>query len=361
MYSLYRLLFKNNYWRMVLRKDTWREARLSFKRAHKDKRARKHLLGIALLLLIPVLCVLYAAWVVGTGALVFVPFVIPVIWWRNRRAKQDDVLLHITPGSKPAVKELTEEERQDLRRYFARLALFYAVMVDRAGSESFLKQKVLPEGFEVTSRRVHLELLRAHGLWDQMDRRDRELVMMPDGHWEWWQINQVSVAIEQVRLLRWILRKDFYLPVIGQQLRGNYQIAHELVHAPDKVLDAKELAEMSMLRTGKEAADDFFFRCWAEGISRGYYTVEDEEATEWANSVADRLRDKQHEDFVLGEKLVSEVSEEELRLATSLSGQRRVFLGWVMAVMDKDNVPQWQMSVFPAEEVEEPATEEEGV
>lgn len=152
---------------------------------------------------------------------------------------------------------------------------------------------------------------------------------MPDGHWEWWQINQVSVAMEQVRLLRWILQRDFYLPVIGTQLRGNYPIAHELVLDPIKVLEGKELVEMPALRTGKEAASQYFLRCWAEGISRGYYTIESEEATGWANSVADALRDKQDEDFVLGDKLVSEVFRRSVAMGYDVVGaaQRLSWLG----------------------------------
>jgi hypothetical protein len=88
MYSLYRLLFKSSYWRMLLRKATWQEAGMSLRRAHKDKRARKHVLGFALMLLVPFLCIAYLAWLAGSGAILFVPFVIPVILWRARREKQ---------------------------------------------------------------------------------------------------------------------------------------------------------------------------------------------------------------------------------------------------------------------------------
>jgi hypothetical protein len=353
MYSLFRRLSQNNYWKMLLQKVTWLEALTSLRRAHKDKRARKHLLLLALMLLIPLGCALYLIVLVGSGGIFMVPFVIPVLWWRKRREKQDEVLLHIAPGPKQVKTDLTEEKRQALRSYFAKLALFYAVMVDRAGSESFLKEKVLPEGFEVTSRRIHLELLRTHGLWDQMAQADREAMMMADGHWDWQKINHVSLAMEYLRLLCWILRMDFYLPVVGQRLRGDYRMAHEVVHAPDKMLEGKDLVDVSAMRTGREAAEQFFVRCWAEGISRGYYQGDGEETTEWASSLSEKLRGKQHEDFVLGDKLVSEASENELRVATLLSERRRIFLGWTMVVMDEGNVPEWQMSVFSVAQANE--------
>jgi hypothetical protein len=299
------------------------------------------------MLLIPALCLVYLSWLAGSGALLVVPFVVPVFLWRMRREKQEAVPLRIAPGPEPVDRELSDEERKQLRTYFERLALFYAVMLDRAGSEMFLKEKVLPEGFEVTSRRTHLDLLKKHGLWEAMAQRDRDAVMMADGHWEWWQINHVSLAIEQLRLVRWILRKDFYLPLIGQQLRADYGVAHGFVLAPEKVLNGKGLVEIASMRDGAEAADHYFLRCWAEGISRGYFEANGDEAVEWANSVSERLRGKQHEDVVLGGKLVSEVSEQELRWATSLAERRRLFLRWAMQVMEEGKAPAWEMSVFP--------------
>lgn len=348
MYALFEALFRNSYWRMMLRPATWHEAGMSLRRVHKDKRARKHLLQIGLMLLIPVLCFAYLAWIVGSGAVYFVPFVIPVILWRRRREKQEEVI-RIIPSAKPVEPRLSKQEEQRLRQYFVKLALFYSVMIARASSEAFLKQKVLPEGFEVVSRRKHLALLKEHSLWDEMAHRDRDMVMMADGHWEWPQINEVTVGIEALRLLRWMLRIDFYLPVIGQQMRGDYSIAHDLVDNPGKATARKDLIDASTMRTALEAADNYFVRCVAEGMSRGYFEASDEEAAEWATSVSDQLRGKQHEDLVLGQKLVSEASEEELRWATTLSERRRVFLRWALAVMKDGKIPEWQISVFPEE------------
>jgi hypothetical protein len=337
---------------MLLRKATWREARLSLQRAHKDKRARKHLFRVAMMLLAPAACIFYLVWLIGSGALLFVPFVIPVFLWRMRREKQDAVPLRIAPGPPLLEKELSEDEQQRLRPYLARLALFYSVMVDRAGSESFLKEKVLPEGFEVTSRRIHLDLLKAQGLWETMAPADRDMMMMADGHWEWWQINQVTMGIEPVRLLRWILRIDFYLPVIGQQLRGDYAAAHELILAPEKVLNGKGLVDLATMRVARNAAIQYYARCIAEGISRGLLEPRNDEIGQWAKSVSEELKGKQHEDLVLGGKIVSEVTDEELQWALQLSERRFNFLKWAMGVMKDGREPDWEMSVFPAKTVE---------
>ena len=201
-------------------------------------------------------------------------------------------------------------------------------MIDRAGSESFLKNKTLPEGVEVTSRRIHLDLLRTHNLWEKMARPDREAMMMADDHWDWPLINQASLAIEHLRLVRWLLRIDFYLPVIGQQLRGDYALAKEVVNESQKVIAGKDLADLPMVRIGRDAAQQYLARCVAEGIHRGYYQAVNENVASWAKGLAEELKGKQHDDLVLGEKIVSEATESELRWATALSQRRLNFLNW---------------------------------
>jgi hypothetical protein len=55
-----------------------------------------------------------------------------------------------------------------LRREIAELCLLHAVIADRSGSERFLQLKVVPEGFEVITRRRHLDLLREYGIYDRV-------------------------------------------------------------------------------------------------------------------------------------------------------------------------------------------------
>jgi len=350
MYHLLLLLFRKSYWRMLLRKATWAEAWLSLTRVHKDRRARRHLRQVFLLALIPAIVIIYVLWLVGSGAWIIVPFLIPIIWWRSRRAKQDDQPLHIAPQPEPVNRVLTDTEKLRLRRYFAELALLYASMVARAGSEGFLKEKVLPEGAEVTSRRKYMELMKSTGIWDRMARVDREAMMMPDGHWDWARINQVALALEPLRLLRWLLQVDYYLPLVGQQLKGDYAIAYTLLPTVDKLLAGTALADLESVRMGKEAAEVFFQRCLAESITRGYYETNDEEAAAWAKRVSGSLGGRQHEDFVLGGKLVSEASEEEVLWATSLSRRRTGFLNWVAEVMESGKAPEGEFFAVCLEE-----------
>jgi hypothetical protein len=353
MYSLFALLFRKSYWLMLIRKATWYEAWLSLKRAHKDRRARKHVLQFAFHLLVPFLCIAWLAWVAGTFAIFIVPFIFLFIWLRDHHNRKEAAAsLSLKPPAEPIHRILTKEDRTHLRKYFADLTLIYAVMTDRAGSEAFLKEKVLPEGVEVVSRRIHLDLLKTEGLWDKMSSPDRQAIMMPDGHWEWSLINQTYLGLEPLRLLRWILRIDYYLPVIGQQLRLNTKLSNELVRAPAKVLDGEELITQAQLEIGSRAARQYLVRCIAEEITRGYRQIDEGEDSTWAHEYTAALSGKQHEDLILGGKLVSEATQEELQWAVTLSRSRMNFLNWALVTMNNPVLPE-----LSPEPIQEPAQE----
>jgi hypothetical protein len=356
MYSLFLLLFKKSYWQMLLSGSTWRSAGHSLRRAHKDRRALKHLGRLAWLCLIPILCLAYLAWLAGTGAIYLLPFVIPVIWFIRRNHKRNDpAALSLLQKPAPIHRELTPEDRATLRTFFAKLALTYAVFIDRAGSEAFLKEKVLPEGVQVVSRRIHIDLLKTHGLWDLIGPDDRVAMMMPDGAWDQRHIHIASTGFEALRLLRWILRIDFYLPAIGQQLQFSYKLANELVRAPEKLLGpsaSPELALQPMLETGRDVAREYLIRCYAEEVTRGYSVPEKEDTANWAQNLAQSLSGKQSADLVLDGKLVSEADEPTLRRATQLARMRMDYLNWAIYIENNPTPPQLQVRCFPPEPTE---------
>jgi hypothetical protein len=339
MYSLFAMLFKASYWRMLLRPDTWREAWLSVKRLHKDRRARRHVGQVLWLALIPLLCLAYLAWIIRLNMLIILPILVPIFWWQSRRNRQQEAVPSIVPTRNPVYRILSDEEQRKFREYFVDVTLLYAVMLDRAASETYLSEKVLPEGYEVTTRRTHLDLLKTNGLWERMDQRDREALMLPDGHWNSAAINLTIMGLEPLRLLRWMLRVDFYLPVIGQQLQLDYKLAHDLVRVPQKLIETKELVTLAMMEKGKLAAEYFYNRCVAERIVRGYVEASNEESMKTAQEVATSFGGNQHEDFVLGDKLVSEASREQLEWATMLSRRRAGFFHWTMLAMESGSPP----------------------
>jgi len=270
---------------------------------------------------------------IGTGAWLFVPFVIPVMWWIRRSNKQEFEPLNIAPKPEPPPPALADPDLVLLRRFLAELTILYAVFLDRAGSERFLKEKQLPEGAEIVTRRTHFELLRSFNLLERTAAPDRDLLMMPDGHWESATINRVAAEIDVLRLLRWILGLDVHLPLIGYQLRGDFTIAHELVLAPQKALDGTSMIDADPIRVGHDAANSYFVRCFAEAVHRGCVTPNNPDATGWAAKVSESLRGKQDEDLILGTVLVSEAEDKDLMWAMTLARKRTQFLEWTLNLL----------------------------
>jgi hypothetical protein len=335
MQSIVRMLLEKSYWRMLLRKGTWSEAALSVRRAHKDRRARTHLLAIGVMAFSPILLLAYALWLVGTGTIILVPFVVPVIWLIRRGHQRDDLAqLRISPPSEQAWRGLSELERNAIRSHLARMAVIFAVFLDRAGSEAFLKENTIPSGHEVVSRRQHLELLKAIGAWENLSPADRDAMIAADGNWDWSLINQVALCVEPLRALRWILRLDFYLPLVGHQLRVDYKMAKEIVSDPNRVLLGSSLASPAMLENGRNAARSYLMRCLAELISRGLVEAQNEEISQWATKAAASMRGNQNEDLLLDKSLVSEATEQQIRWAASLAGRRADFLKWAIDVVE---------------------------
>jgi hypothetical protein len=349
MYGLFALLFKKSYWQTILRASTWLEAWRCLKRVHKDSRARKYLRHLLWLLIIPILCFAYLCLVAGTRALYVVPFIFLFIWLRNRYHRKHSAPLHITPQPAPIHRALAEEDRRILRARFADLALLLAILLDRAGSETYLRDKVLPQGVEVVSRRMHIDLLKSRDLWDSLTPPDREAIMMPDGAWTHQHINiVVNRCFEPFRLLRWVLRYDFHLPVVGKQLRFDYHSANELVRNPAKLIaPGDQITIQSELETARDAARQFLLRCYAEEVARGYTIPEKEETTQWANSVSSSMSGKQSVDFLLDENLVSEATRDQLEWATHLSRLRLHFLNWILSIENQPGPPRLEFACFP--------------
>jgi len=110
------------------------------------------------------------------------------------------------------------------------------------------------------------------------------------------------------------------------------------------------MADATSVSVAVDSAEVFFHRRLAEGITRGYYEVDSEESSAWAARVSTNLCGRQHEDLVLGCKLVSESCKDELLWATSLSRRRTGFLKWVVQLMEAGQAPDGELFAICLEE-----------
>ncbi|HEX4006087.1 MAG TPA: hypothetical protein VHX60_07915 [Acidobacteriaceae bacterium] len=355
MFSLFRLLLKKSYWRHLSLRTTWFEAWISLRRLHKDRRARRYVRRLGFLLIIPLLCVVYLVWILQTGAVFLLIPAIPVIWWIRRNNRLNEPL-HITPQVEiPKPVEMTAAQREHVCVGFGELGLFYAVMLARAGNELFVQNKQLPPNIEIISRRTHIDLLRRTGIWEKLSRADREANMMPDGHWDLTTIQHASLAMEPYRLIRWLLRIDFFLPAVGKQAKGDFDLAREIVQTPEIMLASRQFVTPDALEVALGSAKEYFFRYFAESIHRGYRVPHDENAAAWATEVATRLSGRQNDDLTIGTKLVSEADEEEIRWTTVQSHTRMTFLTWIINLANRDQTPPLPFTLLQPEPEAAPA------
>jgi hypothetical protein len=316
----------------------WKNFVLLVRRAPKDRRAMRALIGIFLVVIglsayAAVVLLNPGSYILGLPAL--------LVLWLIRRLymRADEGLIKLSGLEK-------RNEGNDLARHreeLATVALVLAAMIDRAGSEAFLKTKEMPEGVEVITRQRLVAMLRSAEIWDVMPSTDREKMMLPDGGWNWQQITDALRQVEDLRVLRWVLRVDTYLLPIEQAYKLHLNVATELVSSPTKVqgdgcLEAWEMEE------ARDYANSYFGRCWAEEQKRGLVAPPGEQTTEdelkQAQSefeqivrYATELGAQQSGDFLLGSDIVGDSSDEHLKNATMIAWRRATCLGRVMTYL----------------------------
>lgn len=347
MWRAFQILFSRKYWRILKRGATWRTGSVSVRRLHKDKRAWKQLLVILLLLSLPFLCLFYVAWVMASGGgvvgLGIMLIVVGVGGFRKRYVESNRGKLQTLKLSEAPKRT---EPSPAFRREVANLALLHAFLVDRAGSEGFLCTKVLPEGIEIITRRRHLDILRKFKLYERLGDVERDLLLLPDGHWDMETIRNVELAIEPLRILRWLLRLDDFLPNIGASLVLDYRMASSIASNPGALFKGKTLVSEEDIAVGQEAADNYLSRCFAEGLDRGFYEGSDQARAEWAKDVVRELGGRESEDFLLGTSIVSNANDDTVKRAALLALRRSELFNWVKGRIDGKLDEASELQVF---------------
>ncbi|SEG18937.1 hypothetical protein SAMN05421819_2122 [Bryocella elongata] len=343
MYSLFRLLFSAGYWRTLFSSDFWVRTARSVRRVHKDRRARKQLRSALIFLIAPVLCIVYAFWllamvfgagVFGIGIVALVAVIVTIVEVNRRRKASEKKRAEL--AANPELRPPPPPPSPELRRTFAELALLHAVYADRSGSEQFLHTKILPEGIEIITRRVQLDLLRDRGLYNRIEDSVRNLLLRADGHWTAADCHEGSLALEPLRVLRWCLRLDHYLPSIGEAPRLDYKLSSQTVKDPDSLFRGSDFVSYDTLNIAFRAAANFMHRCFAEAVVRGLMQPADEEDAARARRIVDDHSGNEHKDLVLGDTIVSKATDGDILHARLLAARRYHLLSWIARVQYGD-------------------------
>jgi hypothetical protein len=329
MIAILRMVFTRGYWRNMAQWDTWRLGWVHLRRCHKDPRSRKYLRRLLLMICAPLLaplCVL----------LIFTPggFIGTLVWMGNyhrKKAQERERLAKLPPKRDPPPPVTPA-----LRRELADLALLHALLADRAGSEDFLRTKVLPEGVEVITRRVQLDALRDRGLYDRLGDVERDLLIQTDGHWTESTSSDIAFALEPLRLLRWALRVDHYLPSVGDCLVLNFKQSHEIATDPDVLYRGDAFIPIDTLDTAFRDAQGFLNRCFAETVHRGLLSAENEEQAAWCRKIIADYSQNEQKDLTLGPTIVSKADDHLVLRARLLAARRSAVMTYVAKRMYGD-------------------------
>ena len=359
MWPIFKLLFSRNYWHLVLRGQTWRDTWIALRRAHKDRRAWRQFARTFYLFLVPFSIPVFLLgigllFIGGAGVILIWVFIGVMIalgrigFGKPKPQKQPDTIagLNLSKLARAEPAAPAEHKTPELRREIAELCLLHAVIADRAGSERFLQTKVLPEGLTVITRRRHIDMLREHQIYDRLGPIERDLLLLPDGHWPAEILDDAFLTLEPLRLFRWVLGIDDYLPTNGETLRADFRLSSTLTADPELPFRGEEWVSTGAMETAIHTANQFFYRCWAEGVYRGFYQAPTEDRAEELRNYAIRFNGQEGEDMLFGATIVSRAADHQVRLAAMLSIRRARILGWVLERLRNQRPPEPAITLF---------------
>ena len=234
---------------------------------------------------------------------------------RLNNARDDASFLRLSVRQSSA--ELSTREH---RRKIADELLRTAILCDRAGAEALHQEKKMTEEHRGVCRRRTLDLARRLGMWEGYGKVEQALLLSAEGAWDWEAIGRYFGRVEDVRVLRWVLRLDEVLTPF-EFLKSDLTPALQTTTRPGE-LEGEECLASYDLRPARNEARTMMVRCIAEGVRRGFYQESDEERRKNLLEVAEEMG-ASGDDLYVGEARVSEATQEDVE-RTARAALRRV-------------------------------------
>jgi hypothetical protein len=309
----------------------WRNLSLAFRRSTRDKRALSNVLGIFALLSYAA----YLLWTVtylGPWGSVCVIAIMGLaiggaVFINKKNARDVESILSLSSPSALQINDLREH-----RIRLANILLCKAIVVDRANSEHLHHIGKIDPRREGICRRRTLDLARRPELWQTLTIEERDLLMSPEGTWKWDAVWPRIIRIEDVRVLRWILKIDPILTPF-EFLKPDLTAAFEITKRPEQV-EGKGCMPPWDLRPAQQAAEQMLNRCIAEGIHRGFLTLEDKEARAQYIHLARTLGASQSEDLLIGSTIVAETDRQHIEWVAQAALRRTNMLTAVIKYLN---------------------------
>lgn len=309
----------------------WRNLSLALRRATRDQRALSNLLG-AFALLSYAAYLLWAVTYLGPWGSVCLTVVMGLaiggaIFINKKNARDVESVLSLSSPSALQINDLREH-----RIRLANILLCKAIVVDRANNENLHRMGKIDPRREGICRRRTLDLARRPELWQTLSVEERDLLISPEGSWKWDAVWPRIIRIEDVRVLRWILKIDPILTPF-EFLKPDLTAALEITTRPEQVIGKGCLPPWD-LRPAQQAAEQMLNRCIAEGIHRGFLTVEDKEARAQYIHLAQTLGANQSADLLIGSTIVAETDRQHIEWVAQAALRRTNMLTTVIKYLN---------------------------
>lgn len=248
-----------------------------------------------------------------------------IIQRSNRKADEEifSLATYKATDARPSVRAIDLLRDETIRLW---------VLVWRASSEAFLKNKVLPENSEVRTRRVILDTLASLNLRDSLSSEELDLHLLPDGDWNNESISTVICRRAELEALQYACGAITLLSPIedfDRLPRMDFGPLSELAQR-----SAWKPRETYDIRREREMAASFYVRCLAEQEHRGIRAVFENEEGKMILDEARANAGSENTDLLIGTEIVSEVGDDRLRLATGQAWLRLTALGHALSILE---------------------------
>jgi hypothetical protein len=319
------------------KKDAWRAIWIALRRAPRDKKARTNLIRLLISLILfglwltfnvvwlhgywssfgrpgDIFLAVFAIWVIAL-------LVIPIIGDRMEKRAQERTSPSVSP---------------ELKTTFFRETCLLAILLERLSSEAYLEKEIPPE-ITIVTRRVLLDRLNSLGIREGLEPWLLDLLLAPDGHWTAEQKQRALPVWECLTVFRWALGLD-QLPDLTSV--PEYRVEH--CRSLFKVKRPEQLFALPSwdLRPARNAAENFFWRCWAELIARQEVSANDDSQIERALEFRSQIQEEGYTgDYVIGARTVTELKTDLLFFLASRAYRRWQFLSLLVNVATGDASP----------------------
>jgi hypothetical protein len=318
-------------YRNVLKRYFWRGLRIDAQRARKDPRARKSLMlrFIFLIYLVAVGCyyggMFYSLHDPVTAismaalllAVVGVIVAVRISQWREEKNQLATDIASVSVQTTAHVQ---------------RLAHGLAAVTERALGEVWLTRNKVPEGHTVVTRRITIDALRAHDVWDEMPTDARAWMMSPDGSWPQERVARVLQSAETLNTMLWALA---LLPVLRRSDEFLGQLSFQkLARALKK--PAPGVRPTWDLRVERNPAWDYFWRCYTEAVYRGNLEAFNDEQHQAIKVAMAEIEEEPQGDILVGASTVHELETDGLFQVLNSARMRANTLNFLMNAVDGD-------------------------